>query len=321
MRGIFYISISIYCLLSFELFAQSGEVAHSKGSESSVTQLILNWDNDCFVYTDYYYTNGLSIEVYSKLLKLPVLNPHLLGNKPSTSNYSISFRQNIYTPRNLYEEGIHRYDRPYASYLLGEYKRETESSKLKVSKSISLGVMGNISGGSKTQSVIHEAMEFPVPVGWKYEMNNAPIFNFNYQLDHILIQNPYLLTYYSLIGRVGNLYTDGAIGISSKIGLLNSTFNQTDYLKKGKLEFFLFASLKGRLSIHDATLQGVMLVKEPGEHYLSISEKYPFVGSVKYGAVASFKFLSVKASIQHISPEFKGGTSHAWGALTFLFRF
>lgn len=307
--------------MPFDLFSQTGEIVASKENESSVTQLVLNWDNDCFIYSDYYYTNGLSIEVYNNIIKLPVLKPLLLNEKVSSTKYSLSFRQNIYTPRNLYEEGIHRSDRPYASYLLGEYKRETIFTNLKISKSISLGVMGNISGGSRTQSVIHEAMEFPVPVGWQYEMNNAPIFNFNYQLSHKLLQNSYFFTYYYLKGRVGNLYTDGAMGIHLKLGLLNSTFHQTDYINNGKLECYLLASVEGRLSLHDATLQGGILVKEPGQHYFSLAEKHPFVGSVIYGAVVSYKFLSVKASVQQISPEFRGGGSHGWGALTFLFRF
>src|SRR5438876_129633 len=77
----------------------------------------LNYENDFFVATDYYYTQGINLELVSPSIgKIPVTNA-LIKPKAGEVNYGIAIEHNGYTPTSICHFEILQGDRPFCASL------------------------------------------------------------------------------------------------------------------------------------------------------------------------------------------------------------
>jgi hypothetical protein len=276
------------------------------------------WENDFFLKTDYYYTNGVAFEYLNSNIKVQVLDKFL--STPFTyevKNHSISVRQNMYTPEGMYESEILRNDRPYAGYLTLDYKTISRSTNKQFSSSLTIGIIGEGSLAGATQIFVHSMDHLEKPVGWKYQMNNAPVINLNYKHQHRIIKHDIFDLQYGISGRLGSLYTDASGEATIRIGMINSLFGIYEAIPRfGGLEFYTFFTAEGRISFYDATLQGTILSYHASQHFFGNDQRYLLVTNLSTGLVISYNRFRLSSSVVKISPEFKGGKSHAWGSVS-----
>lgn len=213
-------------------------------------------DNDLYVSfkKDQYYTNGtfLSYRFLSKDFKnsLKRITEWTLG-------------QEMYTPYKAIVKDIENHDRPFAAVLFGSYGHLTVSKKKHIfRKSILFGIMGPSALGNELQDVIHSIYNFKKATGWKYQIKNTAVLNFD--ANYIIPLNKETPEFVDIQQineiRFGTIYNKISTGFSGRIGtkklvdLLNSARYGTHLNNKSTAIFetnriFLFLANKTQLCV------------------------------------------------------------------------
>ena len=113
MRLIFYLIILIIVV--------PGNVSAKKLDSLKYAQhkeLILDWDNDIFVFKDYYYTQGAQILYINPVFRKNPANHIFFQLKNADYYYGLGVVQEIYTPKDLVDTLHNMVDRLYAGTLL-----------------------------------------------------------------------------------------------------------------------------------------------------------------------------------------------------------
>ena len=163
------VSIIIILICQVNVFSQVYKVDNFSKS------FTLQFDNDTYYETDYYYTYGLKLGV----------NQPVFGNTPwniifiKTHNPAIisglDIAQKLYTPKNIRDTLIQLNDRPFAATLeLSQTNISNDSvNGLIIQSTLRLGILGPAAGGELLQKKIHEWLVSPDPGGWKYQVQNS----------------------------------------------------------------------------------------------------------------------------------------------------
>jgi hypothetical protein len=142
------------------------------------------FENDLFVGTDRYYTNGVKLSWSSADLAkfsdtpyasplLPLLNAIPFVNKPDyQKNLTFSIGQNIYTPDNTETTEPVPGDRPYSGWLYGGVGLVLKNANVRHTFGLNVGVVGSYAYAEETQRLIHEARGFDSPKGWDNQLHN-----------------------------------------------------------------------------------------------------------------------------------------------------
>ncbi len=161
------------------------------------------------------------------------------------------------------------------------------------------------------------------PLGWEYQVKTDYIINYRAKLEYGLINTPHLELMGNVVARLGTLYTDGTLGLQSRIGFFNPYFNNLGLEKNAtNRKFKLYGVFKVNTTFvgYNATLQGGLFNKES---VLKISDHNinRVVIDGLAGVVIAYKRFSLEYSKMVITPEFKGGLSHGWGKCAILICF
>ena len=319
MRKTYIFIVMTFVFLAGHSQYEEGTVAFNIPDNSNFSSLaLLTWENDFWLRTDYYFTNGVALELVGNRYAIKRLtnflhSPLTLNNK----SYSISIRQNMYTPEKMYAPDIQLTDRPYAGYLTVEYKVISENSNRRFSSSLMVGVLGKHSLAGATQDFVHSMDHLERPEGWQYQVNDAPVINLSYTHEHKFLSSPYFDARYTLIGRLGSLYTDASASLCFRVGKRHSGFDLI-YLNTppGDFEFYFFGQAGAKLSYYNATLQGSILLYTPSNHYFTNDQREMLVSNLSGGFVFGYNRYRLRVSLTAISPEFIGGKTHSWGEIT-----
>ena len=137
----------------------------------------ITFENDVFLKTDYYYTNGIKINVLSPKFNFRFLKLFSLSFAGYTDKQrSFSFSQGMYTPMKTSTADIVFNDRPYAGTLTSGFKEHTYYRKSKIESEFEFGFLGNISGSGATQNIVHKAIGNDTVSGWKNQIHNDLIY-------------------------------------------------------------------------------------------------------------------------------------------------
>ena len=272
-------------------------------------------DNDIFDYTDYYYTSGLSIELFHPAISASPLSHLLPGIKGSVNYYSISLTQNMYTPRELEIDSVLTGDRPFASYLTLSHNKYSlnPSKRTRLESRIDIGVIGPNSLGQAAQDVIHTNE----PVGWVNQVANDFVLNYAIRYEKGFFRERNFEMAFFGGGQVGTLYDNMTGGLFLQIGKINGRYEslfqttprQPDFLRR--IRYYVNLNLENKLVIYDATLQGGMF--NPNSVYTlpdDMIQRYVFTGKLGFGF--GLGPLSLEAEQVFLSPEFDGGRHHFW---------
>ena len=251
MRTLFIIFIM---QLSFTSVAQ-----HNFSKEFSLVS-----DNDLYtsIVRDRYYTNGLFLTYRT------VKNDGSKYNPKKIKQYQIG--QLMYTSVNPNLTNASLQDRPFAGYLYGSYGLNWYyHTNTILATELQIGVIGPSAKGYELQNFLHGLYNYPKPMGWRHQINNAFALNLNIKYLHNFseISNHYFdfSSYNNL--KAGTIFTSLSSGLYSRVGLkklqpftnsvaFNSNLNHT---AKSYDESFLFIKPMLSYALYDATIEGSFL--------------------------------------------------------------
>jgi len=279
--------------------------------------LTIQYDNDIFSNTDWYYTNGVRFDYTNpNLSRWPLMKILLPYRKNSINFYGISLVHKIFTPLDPDLDYVPYGDRPFAAYLyFGQFKVTNDLNKnLRLVSEFDLGIIGPAAMGGLIQETVHGKP----PTGWDYQVENDIIINYLASIEKTILNSRFLNIDGSAEVNLGILYTNIGAAASIRTGLFDNkvlnvtsprTWNQL-YPTKRKFQFFLYYLIEGRLIGYDATLQGGVFNKS--DYTLSADQINRTVYEQQLGLVGSLNKLSLSLVQVWLSPEFEGGLSHKW---------
>ena len=257
------------------------------------------FENDCFVSTDKYYTNGVKLEY-------------------SISNHGFVLGQNMYTPSDI--ENPSPTDRPYGGYLYGGYYWTDGDNYLEVD----IGVVGPMSGAEATQKFIHKLIGSQYPVGWENQIKNEPTLQGYYKryFQYSILKKGWIESDIvpSIGAALGNVFINNSAGMNLRIGhnlppvtkqpIIPSVVKEDDY------SLYITMGTDNRVVYRNIFLDGNTW--RDSSHVT----KKPFVSDLIAGIGASYKGVAVEYNYVYRTKEFVGQDSPAkYGSIQVNFKF
>ena len=277
--------------------------------------------NDAFFRTDYYFTQGMTLNlVLPGFAKSPVNKILLPGPAGSRQHYGVKLYYDGFTPLRIQDDTIRRGDRPYASYIYAALYRVAtdEAGRQRLTSGVQVGFIGPAAGAKGFQTTVHRLIDAPTPRGWDFQIRNDLV------LGYVVGYEAQLLAAgrgAELIGSaqasVGTLNTFGEAGLLLRLGLMNPYFRNlgTETGRERslgqKLQLYATGQLQGRLVGYNATMQGG-LFNRSSPYTLPGRQISRTVGQATTSLVAAYGGVSLRTSAVWITPEFKGSRRHAW---------
>ncbi|MEM7550040.1 MAG: lipid A deacylase LpxR family protein [Bacteroidota bacterium] len=154
----------------------------------------LEVDNDAIVppSLDRYYTSGIRL-FYRKVASEKSFLSKIFNSKDSTKTkrkvlYSFMLGHQFYTPEGLENSDVSLFDRPYAGWVYGGTGVNAfYGSRFRLAFDFDLGFTGPSTGVGDLQEWYHEVLNFPVPRGWDFQIQNAIVSNLKSELNYVLL--------------------------------------------------------------------------------------------------------------------------------------
>ncbi len=305
----------LFCLFALAFFNQGiGQTTELKDQTNQKidSSIELLHDNDFLFYTDRYYTTGSFIG-WRKVSKLK-------SDSLNKLQYRLIIGQEIYTPTNIIDTLIRKYDRPYAGFL-GVSGGITSTNKKRIlDYRLLAGYTGLASGANAVQSLFHEnaAIGSKVPA-WKGEIKTSFYLNlyFNYVREWKLQPNPFsahmaLVPKAALGNRDIYLQSDVVFYFGKRNGITNSSaYQQIGTFEK---ELFFAIRLGYRYVFHNALLEGNVL----GDSSLFLIQPYQNLFLYNFEIHRSGKRNSYMLRCNFSTPEAFGTQPHLYASLSII---
>lgn len=277
----------------------------------------LHYDNDFFSATDYYYTQGYSLEVVNPGLRKNPLTKLLLKARGHTIQYGLAFEHDGFTPTSIRSNAILVGNRPFAGcILLKTFSLSTDSlRRVKVASVLSTGMVGPVALGGQIQTALHRLLNGIEPHGWQHQIRNDVILNYSLQYEKQLYAYRQALSI-SANGQaqLGTFVDRLQTGLVVMAGRFNSPFSTTPTHQRLPFQLYVYAQPLVSLVAYDATLQGG-LFNWSSPYVLPASQLARTTYQANIGAVLGYKNLYLECYQSVLSPEFDSGLSHRWGGL------
>lgn len=301
-------------------FAQKIDNFSSYNKINDSSYFRFHYDNDYFTSSDENYTQGYSFEVVLNALRKNPLNAILLNDTNASQQFGLSLDHIGYTPFKIGSPDIQFGDRPFASaIMLKSFKINTnETRKSRLISALRLGIIGPAAFGKEMQVGIHEATGNTIPLGWKYQIKNDAIVNYEviYQKEIIAIPQ-YFSLQYEASANLGTLNTNASGSLVAMAGLFNTPFSND---RNRKFQIYIFSKPQVNFVGYDATLQGGFFNCE-SPYTIATSDVKRVVGLHHFGLVVQTKILYFEYTSTDITREFASGTSASWGGIKVGFTF
>lgn len=276
-----------------------------------------SYDNDYFTASDTYYTQGITLELITPKLKSNPFNKLLFKPKGNRFKYGVRFDHFGYTPTSITTPTILYGDRPYSGNLAVSSLiiAMDSAKKQRLSSTFTVGVIGKKAGGEAMQVKIHEWLENVIPVGWKYQIANDLILNYqlNYEKQLASIGNHFLVNSNSEL-KVGTHTNKVKTGVNFMLGRFQNPYNSTDKQRKNKLHYHLYGQLQTGFTAYDATLQGGLFNKN-SPYTIAAKDVTRLTLQGDFGLMINFKKLYLEYTQGFITKEFKTQHLHRWGGV------
>ena len=247
-------------------------------------------DNDAYTLNltrDQYYSNGVALRY------------RMLTDSSSWSNnhekviraYELNHR--IYSPRHLFWEDSSQMDRPYAGQItLAASNEYYYKHGAYLRAELELGWMGPSLRTGDLQYEWHKAFGMQLPLGWEYEINDAPIINTYGTYARTLLSGKMLDLTSETNLALGTTFTHMRQEFMVRFGTFKPIQNSTQY--NGVLgientgpdnhEFYFFLSPGVEYAAYNATIEGNWLGKES----IYTETREPWIYQMRAGIMASW---------------------------------
>lgn len=309
--------VFILILFSYphQFFAQKIDNLASFRNIESESYFRFNYENDYFAATDRNYTQGYSLELVSPVLIKNPINHLFFRNDTGMNRYGVAIEHIGFTPRNIKSPEIQGGDRPFAAaIMLKSFMISTNSeNRSRFSSSLSLGIIGPGAFGKEIQVGIHEATGNVIPLGWRNQVKNDVVFNYEAGYEKQLFRYRNLFSVQSNSGlQVGTLFTNASAGLNSTAGLINAPFSSEETQKRFQVYFYAQPLIK--IVGYDATLQGGIFNRD-SPYTIPAEEIERFTGQFNFGIVIKVHSFYLEYARTSITREFETGSSANWGGI------
>ena len=291
-------------------------------------EFFLHWDNDIFLFKDYYYTQGAHISLVNPALRKNPANYIFLRLKNADNYYGMGIIQEIYTPKDVMDTLLNLVDRPYAGtlYLRSFITSSVPEKRLRLTSQFDLGILGPLAGAKQAQQIIHDWLDLGFPEGWDFQVNNRPYINYNLALEKGLLtsRGVFDFTANSRL-RVGTAHDDLQVGGMFRIGRLNNFFkglslDNKKYTENHDFQVYISGGASATVVLYNATLMGGIVAPEEYQKF-KFNEIEHLVGELTGEIRMNYKFVGLAGQLTWKTKEFELGEQHGWGTISMYFRF
>lgn len=257
---------------------------------ASAQTITVRYANDYFAATDYYYTQGIHVEV-------------------DFARWGLFVGQEGFTPTDLSDPDVRPRDRPYAGtfYLgtRGELWRDGGGLPPWLQHGTwryeaLLGLIGPAALAEEQQTGIHRAIEDEIPRGWRHQIRNGLLLDAELGFRQNLFSRPHLAT-------------DGLL--TARLGTFRTRLTAESEVRAGWRWGVGFARLQTWVPLRDASLQG-NLIGASSIHTFRYGQLRPVVGRIGLGFRVRLNRFLLAYERTWQSREFDGARRHGWGALS-----
>ncbi|OYU80322.1 MAG: hypothetical protein CFE23_09655 [Flavobacterium sp. BFFFF1] len=306
-------------LLSVTVGAQKIDTSPAFRDQNSDHYFRFHYDNDYFASSDHNYTQGFDLEFVAAFLKYNPMNVILVKPSGSRIRYGLSLEHMGYAPDNIRSAEIQFGDRPFAAaVVLKSFVVAIDTlRRSRLQTGLSIGVIGPAAFGRQMQEGIHSATGNTKPMGWKNQVRNDIIVQYETGYEKQFLHYARL---FSLQGnatvRAGTLFTNASVGLSLMAGIVDSPFI------RHRNGFRLYAYVQPLVTAvgYDATLQGG-LINRDSPYTISDGDLERVTAQHTYGLVLQTKTLYFEYTRTALTREFNGGVPAKWGGIRIGFTF
>ncbi len=266
----------------------------------------INYDNDYFTATDYYYSQGITLNLVLPALRRNILNKLLYTTTPQHTQYGLAASIYGHTPTSIASDSILYGDRPYgANAAIKSYAIVWDTARQRrIVTALTIGVMGPAAKGYEIQYGIHKWIGDELPKGWEYQLKNAPIITYQLNVEQRMLTKRYLQLNGAAELRVGTQQNKYSLGANALIG------QHKPQGKKAAIYLYLQARANGIL--YDAMLQGGVGTRN-NAYTIAKHNVVPFTFGADAGIVLQFNGVQLTYSQSYLTKEFTTGLYHRWG--------
>lgn len=317
----------IFIIVILIPFTSSGKKLNSL-NYTNHKEFFLRWDNDMFVFKDYYYTQGAHFYFIHPGLRKNPLNYLLIRFKNADNYFGLGIIQEIYTPKDVADTLINLVDRPYAGtlYLRSFISSSIPEKSIRLTSQLDLGFLGPLAGAEQAQRIVHEWLGLEWPQGWGFQIENRPYINYNILLEKGLIQVPGIMDITGTTRlRIGNIHDDFQLGGLFRLGRMNNQFkgyrlSNKSYMENKDYQWYIFGGAKVSAVAFNATLMGGLIPPEK-ERIFTYNQIEKLVSEFFGGMEMSYRFVGMRGEVTWKTLEFETGEQHGWGTVTIFLRF
>lgn len=293
------------------------------------------YENDHYGNQDQGYSSGLRWQFGSRNVAhddcVPgsvTLAQHVLGwampENPDELNLLAGVEHHVYTPNDRFRTDVIADDRPYAGWLFTTLGLRARTGTQLVRNYVNIGVVGPAAGGEQVQNFIHRILGRPRFSGWNNQLHNELGLQWVYDHAYRIELSPRSRLQIDAIphwgGSVGNVATFAEAGSELRIGPnLPDDFGRIPAsASDGEtgLRPYFFASLDGRLVLHDIFLDGNTFGDSQSV------DKKTLVGEYAFGVAVHISGMKVSFARVHRTREFDGQKElPSYGSLNFTRSF
>jgi lipid A 3-O-deacylase len=277
-----------------------------------------HYDNDYFTKTDYYYSQGITLEYVHPCLQKSFLSKVLVA--PANTVKKIGFSLNLfgYTPTSIRSDSILYGDRPFGSALSFKIfaKATNTTRRQQFASSLQLGIIGPLAQGENIQTGIHRWLKNVLPDGWQHQVQNDVIINYqlNFEKQITPVKKGLLINAVAET-RIGTLQNRLSAGINLMAGHFTDPY-KTDRPKK--MSYYFFWQARTNLILYDALMQGGIFNRK-NPYIITAGDITRITFQADAGLILNFPKLYLSYTQSFLSREFRTGRYHRWGGISIGF--
>lgn len=284
------------------------------------------YDNDYFLGTNQYYTQGIKAELIAPAFKEWFLSRNFLYRigRRATTYYGVRVQHKMFTPVDISNPEPVFGDHPYAGFFTFDHfliSNHTQS-KQRLTTSIELGLLGPVAGGGV---IVRRTVDPEKPQGWENQIKTDVIVGYKALYEKGFVE----VNGVDVLGQAGvklsTLETSASLGLKLRLGLLNPYFYELHFSKKSTYlgrdildkQVYLYVQGHAKFIGYDATLQGGVFNRSsiPRLTGPEISRIYP---DIKGGVEVIINDIGFGAEYAFQGKRFLLGSSHQWLGFKFM---
>lgn len=274
------------------------------------------FENDFFLGSDRYYTQGLDLEMVTPLFNRLITNKLLYNPRFSYTRYGIGIQHNAFTPGSVSDPSLLIGDRPYAGVLtIRNFAIAIDTlRRQRFYTSAVAGVIGKAAIAGDIQGFVHKVLGNYMPNGWLHQIRNDIILNYDaaYEKELLRYRHFFLLSAAANV-NVGTLLTGAGVSTTVMLGHFHSPFSD-ERASRRHLHFYIYDQPSAYLPGYNATLQGGVFNRASPYVIRETDISRPVLRN-RLGFVAAWQNVCVEYFMTTLTREFATGDSHSYGGL------